>query len=99
MQLRLAPCDAERHLLWSAAPRHPKQALPLLSPTTSASALALLQCRDRLAELWRRISEERQVAMHRPTPSAFVTFKTRAAQVRPEVRGAGRPGVVVVVGS
>ncbi len=38
-------------------------------------------CRDRLAELRRAVSEEQRAAMDCPVPAAFVTFRTRKAQV------------------
>ena len=38
--------------------------------------------RDRLAEVWRLMAEEREAALQRVAPAAFVTFKTREAQVR-----------------
>ncbi|KAL4447960.1 hypothetical protein ABPG75_005179 [Micractinium tetrahymenae] len=42
---------------------------------------ALQHYRDRLVELRRLIAEERELALQRVLPSAFVTFKTRRAQV------------------
>ncbi|KAI7841239.1 hypothetical protein COHA_005076 [Chlorella ohadii] len=57
---------------------------------------ALQHYRDRLAEVWRQMAEEREGALLRVAPSAFVTFRTRGAQVahvgagRPERPGLGR---------
>ena len=46
-----------------------------------ASDLLLTISRDRLAEVWRQMAEEREAALQRVAPSAFVTFRTREAQV------------------
>lgn len=47
---------------------------------------ALAFYRDRLVELWREIGVEQETARAKFTPTAFVTFRTRRAQVGQRLR-------------
>lgn len=79
---RHACCSASELRLCASAMRTQKCVSAMCKCYVQVGVCAALPpSRDRLVELRRQVAEEQARAMDVPVPAAFVTFKTRQAQV------------------